>query len=205
MSLWFSSHESGNSQDYQPAAINNDWICSMCKIKNKNNNNNKNWGSIKNVMNGKHFIQARYVIMTSLEALELLLLFSFQKKERSDNAWGCHRISVRSCQGSKQGECDSSQEEQRMEAMEIELWNLQGKGVLSWKRQNSPVLVGFHEKGLAPYEISKDYKRKQLDFSVRKGKIAQFWLSFMKKDWLLMRFLRTTKENNLTFQLEKAK
>ena len=50
------------------------------------------------------------------------------------------------------------------------------------------------------YEI---YKAKEC--SVEKGKIAQFWVGFMKKDWLLMRFLRTTKENNLTFQFEKAK
>ena len=32
-------------------------------------------------MNGKHYNQARYVIMISLEALEYLLLFYFRKKK----------------------------------------------------------------------------------------------------------------------------
>lgn len=38
-------------------------------------------GSIERVMNGKHYNRARYVIRTSLEALERLLLASFQKEE----------------------------------------------------------------------------------------------------------------------------
>lgn len=123
-------------------------------------------GSIDKVMNGKHYNRARYVIRISLEALERMLLASFQDEKG---------LVI---------------DEEEMKLMS-NLAKTPSKENISIVKSNSK-----WKEWMQKYE---EYRAKVR--SGEKGKTAQFWIGYMDKAWLLMRFLRATKENDLTLHI----
>ena len=123
-------------------------------------------GSLEKVLNGKHYNRGRYVIRTTLEALERLMWMSFIDYE------GTHI-------------------DEHITEMLLHLGNSPSQGNLEAVLQDPQC-----------EEIMQHYKTFQESIRQgRHGKTAQFWLGFVDKAWLLFRFLRATKENDLRLHI----